>query len=170
MVGLVLNLILTLGLLRASTSKDVKVRRGICHKCEYELTGLGLRGVCPECGTPFEPRQFRTVNLFLRRRSPEVLWATVPAAMIFAMLCATGFIEVLPYRLAGYSWSIAYRAAESRAGDGSESDWFLLSVFLGFAPLLGILPGRVRPILIFLVGLIAVATASDLIWWRHESW
>ena len=38
-----------------TTAFVAKFRRGHCHRCGYDLTGL-TEPRCPECGQPFEPK------------------------------------------------------------------------------------------------------------------
>ena len=103
-------------------------------------------------------------DAFLRRRTTGVLWVTVPVAVVFALLCMTGWIQVLGYRVLGYSWWISLRAAQSGGDSPAEADWMFASAYIGLGPLMGALPARARPIVIFITGLFVVLVLNELLW------
>ena len=96
MIGFLLNLVLSLGLLYCATTRYVAVKPGVCASCGYDISGLGKRGVCPECGIAFEPGHFAEVDLLLRRRTPGVLWFTLPVAIVWGLLGLTGYSPLSP--------------------------------------------------------------------------
>ncbi len=54
----------------ASGSKPPIEARPHCRECGYNLTGLAVRGVCPECATPFSPE----LRDFYAKRPPFGRW------------------------------------------------------------------------------------------------
>jgi len=163
-VALVLNIVLTIGLLTSALTKNRKVTSGICVDCGYDLSGLGVAGRCPECGQVFVPQDISEVNLVVRRRSPEIIWATLPAAALFMLLDAIGVLGALPYRALGYSWAVAMRAPVARGEGSAEAQWWLVSAFLGFAPLIGTLPRSARPFWVFGIAFACVLAINALVW------
>jgi hypothetical protein len=71
-------------------------RKGGRERCGYPLAGLGEKGVCPECGTPFERWRFpaRAVAWRWERVGPAFVVGAVSlgcALVPLAPLCAGGF-------------------------------------------------------------------------------
>ncbi len=90
-----------------------------CRRCDYELTGLAP-GICPECGTAFDPADERTVSSHpgAARRGIRILvgvLAVLGLLMPGSMLFGSGapativFITTLPlvFALAATFWGLA---------------------------------------------------------------
>ncbi len=60
-------------------------RETYCPKCGYQLTGLALRGECPECGEAYDPEHVAvrhaptTLNIVTRFGWPLALYASTTA-------------------------------------------------------------------------------------------
>lgn len=118
-----------------------------CLSCGYELTGL-LVWICPECGTPFDPRE---VWLTLERstwryhfenrraKSTYVLW------MILPILFAAYFLLLWRIRLAwlGLFWILIGEAFISKTG---IRPWRLRITIVLLAIGWGILMWRLKPL------------------------
>jgi hypothetical protein len=160
MIAVLLNIFLAIGLLTSATIKRVKVPRGKCFECGYDLEGLPQTGRCPECGTDYAPVPDVEKVVWLRRRTPAVLWLTTPLAILFAVGTATGVFDALPYRLLGFSWRVAFFASVVRGP--ADPEWLALSIFVAFSPLLGTLPTRRQAYTGFAAGLI-IAVVLDVV-------
>src|SRR5512136_1500282 len=52
-ISLVIGLYLFFGG-RRIVNRAIPSNRPYCHECGYELSGLGVDGICPECGTVYQ--------------------------------------------------------------------------------------------------------------------
>lgn len=96
-----------------------------CDRCEHALTGLGDRGVCPQCGHPFSRRkrlwQTYGPEVFASPPIPEGDDPTSLAGSDFVagLLMGLAMIAALPISL----WIASYWLA-------SRDLWFLLFAWL----------------------------------------
>ena len=67
----------------------------VCFRCKYDLVGLSVRSVCPECGTPIHATLLAVVDPHARELRPLTRpWLTAIGMMVWA-LGAVGAVLVL---------------------------------------------------------------------------
>lgn len=136
-----------------------------CARCRYNLKGLSIRGVCPECGTPIRATLLAVVDPMAGELRPihhpvftawgVVIWGTAP--FLAALL-------VWSMRLMGPGWGV-------RGSNLPEKLVVVLSVLSGLGALALVRPhdgeraakgGRLA-----LVGAVLYGVLAPLLWYLH---
>jgi hypothetical protein len=126
---------------RLRRRNDPRFQRGLCVDCGYDLSGLGVKPRCPECGRLYSTPP--TVQVRGPRLRPRVIAAALtiwPLSLGLLVahhwwMCLAYFLgPVLMYRGSRAAWTLATADA-----DDSAVPFFVMCV-VAFAPTLAVKP------------------------------
>ena len=129
-----------------------------CRVCHYDLAGLPLASLCPECGTT-EPALPGRIRFIVRpecaRKGRHILVFTIIAGVLCGCLFPIIGVPILALkvRMSGYAWDVAWRYANSPEAHlatpaALQAYFSFLFVIVSLSPLASIIPPKCKPLLL----------------------
>lgn len=69
--------------------------RTACHECDYDLTGLGEQGACPECGCRYDLASPYRGQYRVEARRSELWKVILLGSITFGVLACGGLLSLL---------------------------------------------------------------------------